>query len=97
MNGKLSLAAWSIGVILALSALLNAFFIFQQTMVHKDLAALNARRGGLPQPATLQSTVQNAVNDFLLYGQKQPAIYPVLNKYGVPTPAATAATPPHGP
>lgn len=77
-------------MVLGVSALLNAFFVFQQIMIYRDLDGLNSRIASSPQISQLQSMGQNIVNDLVVFGQKQPAIYSVLQKYGVNPPAAAS-------
>ena len=83
MNRNLPLIAWLVALLLGLSALLNVFFVFQQLMVFKDLENLNAKNAEGPP---LQNLTQNLLNDLVAYGQKQPAIHPLLQKYGINPP-----------
>ncbi len=103
MNHNMPLLTWLMALILSLSAFLNAFFVFQQVMLYKDLETLNNEIVKGPQ---LQILTQNIVNDLVAYGQKQPAIHPLLQKYGVKLPApptsvqkptpSIPSTPPYG-
>ena len=95
MNQNVPFLAWLVALMLSLSALLNAFFVFQHVMLYKDLEILNTE---IAKGAPLQNLTQNIVNDLVAYGQKQPAIYPLLRKYGVnllpPSPTQKPAPPP---
>ncbi len=91
MNRNLPLAAWVVALLFGLSALLNAFFVFQQHMIHKDMQNLNAKLAAAGQ---MQALVQNMTTDLVAYGQHQPAIHPVLRKYGIPVPPPSPSAPP---
>lgn len=86
--------AWFLALLLVLSALLNAFFVFQQMMIYRDLKTISAQISALPPLSQIQSMGQSIVNDLLEYGKKQPAIYPLLNKYGINTPPPPSASKP---
>ncbi|MBI4026683.1 MAG: hypothetical protein HY360_16995 [Verrucomicrobia bacterium] len=98
MNRQLPLFAHAAACLLCLSALFNGFFVFQQMLIHQDLQNLNAEAAKIPKAAQLpqlQREFQNLMNDMRAYGQKQPAIHPLIQKYGgnlpppppLPTPA----------
>lgn len=91
MNRNLPLVAWVVALLFGLSALLNAFFVFQQHMIHKDLQNLTAKLAAAGQ---MQALVQNMTTDLVAYGQHQPAIHPVLRKYGIPVPPPPPSAPP---
>ncbi len=87
--------------LVGLSALLNVFLVFQQALLQRELENVNNQLNqsqrqlsqcSLPQ---IETIIRNLVSDLIVYGQKQPSIYPgVLQKYGVnPLAAASAALP----
>ncbi len=83
--------AWLVSFLLVISALFNGFFVFQHLMIHSDLDSLKSKTNLFPQ---LQATAQNLMNDLIGYGQKQPGIYPILQKYGFNPPQPPSAPPP---
>ncbi len=105
MNRLLPLAAWAAGLLLGASALLNAFFLFQQWMIHKDLENLNSKTGGPGQAQAIvqrgnqiQAVTQGLVNDLIAYSRKEPAVLPLLQKYGASaSPPAQPSPPPPPP
>jgi hypothetical protein len=80
MKQNLPLLAWVAALMLGLSALFNGFFVFQQLMIYKDLQNLH---GQLANSGQVQAAAQNILNDLAAYSQRQPAILPLLQKYGV--------------
>jgi len=83
MNNNLPVLAWLMGVFLGISALLNGFFVFQQYVLTGDLQRMDAR---LARASELERAVRSLSDDLIRYSQKQPAIFPILQKYGLPTP-----------
>ncbi len=91
MNKNLPLICWVAALLFGFSALLNGFFVFQQVMIYKDLQNLNVR---LTNTSQFQAVAQSLVNDLVAYGQRQPAIDPLLRKYGVNPPPPQHPAPP---
>ncbi len=85
MNRGVAIFTWLFAMLFGLSSLLNGFLVFQQHTLERDLQDLSLKTARAPQ---MQATVQGFVNDLLVYGQKQPAIRPLLQKHGlgIPTP-----------
>ncbi len=76
------------------SGLLNLFFVFQQLILQRELENLNNRLSQFQLPQ-MEAVIRNMVVDLAVYGQKQPAIFSVLKKYGVnssPPPPPSAAS-----
>lgn len=84
-------------LLVGVSALLNVFLVFQQALLQRELENVNNQLNqsqrqlsqcSLPQVETI---IRNLVSDLIVYGQKQPSIYPgVLQKYGVNPPSASS-------
>ena len=67
---------------LVASGLVNLFFVFQQLILQRELENLNSRLSQIQIPQ-METVVRSMVVDLAAYGQKQPAIFSVLQKYGV--------------
>ncbi len=84
MNRNLPLFTWLFALLFGLSSLLNGFFIFQQIMVDDVVRDINLKISErAARDFQIQTIAQSLLNDLGEYGKKQPAIYSVLNKYGV--------------
>ncbi len=94
MNSKLSNLSWLASFLLVISVLFNAFFVFQQLMIYQELEMLRNKAAALPPLAQIQSIAQNLMNELAGYGQRQPAIFGVLQKYGATPPPAPQPIPP---
>jgi len=92
MNRCVAIFTWLFAMLLGLSSLLNGFLVFQQYTLGRDLQDLSLKTAKAPQ---MQAVVQGLVNDLLAYGQKQPAIRPLLQKHGlgIPTPQPSPSSP----
>lgn len=90
MKQNLPLLAWAMGLLLGLSALFNGFFVFQQLMIYRTLQELHSQLASAPQ---IQSVAQNILTDLAAYSQRQPAILPLLRKYGVNVQPAPPSAP----
>jgi len=91
MNRHLHVLGWLVGLVFILSALMNLFFVFQQTVLQNELRRLD-EQNGQAQLSQVETIIRNLVGDLAVYGQKQPSIFGVLQKYGVnpPPPPSTA-------
>ena len=90
MNRDLCLAAWLVGCLLCLSVVFNGYFVFENVMVHRDLVNQENEVRKLPPVFQYQAIVRNLMSDLMAYGQKQPAIFSVLQKYGLRPPPKQA-------
>jgi hypothetical protein len=80
MKQNLPLLAWVAALLLGFSALVNGFFVFQQLMIYKSLQELHTQ---LTNSGQVQNVAQSILTDLAAYSQRQPAILPLLKKYGV--------------
>ncbi|MDD2710075.1 MAG: hypothetical protein PHV34_18995 [Verrucomicrobiae bacterium] len=97
MNQNVRLFSWMLVILFGISALFNGFLVFKLIAAHGDVDRISRNINTL-QPAQLEATTRNVVNDLAVLGQKHPAILNLLRKYGVttvvqPNPPAPAPAP----
>ena len=84
MKINLPLACWIVALLLVISAFGNALMVFQQVMIYKGIEDAGAKLNQIAADAgKLQAVTQSVVNDLANYSQRQQAIQPILQKYGV--------------
>jgi hypothetical protein len=90
VNRRLATLTWALAALLCFSSALNLLLVFQQAMVHNDLTKLSTK---INRGNQMQALGQSVINDLSAYGKSNPAIYPLLKKYGVAVPAEVNTAP----
>ncbi len=86
--------AWIVILFLVLSVACNGFFVLQQSLIYQDLETWKQRSAAMPPPTQMQLMTQSMMNELMIYGQREPAIIPILARYGMPMPSAKTPPPP---